>query len=254
MPPPEPRSSTTSPVFSSASAVGLPHPSDASMASAGIAGGLCLVVEIRGNGIRPAAAGRAAAASRLLPAASLKRRLAVFLLHHFLDVHPSRCLLYIRLGECIRPVIDSSRRIYEAIALGRLQRPSTSWRTCSRRWRTRPGCESSRCWATTKSASATSTTVSACHSRLRRVTSPTCVEPGWWPHAATACGCTTRSRSHSTRSSSSVVNAAVDALGTAARHRERPQAVSALVRTALRAGQSGGRRVLRAKDARSEAP
>ena len=45
-----------------------------------------------------------------------------------------------------------------------------------------------------------------------------------------------------------VVNAAVDALGQAARHRERPQAVSALVRTALRAGQSGGRRVLRAKD------
>ena len=37
MPPPEPRSSTTSPGFSSARAVGFPQPSDASMASAGIA-------------------------------------------------------------------------------------------------------------------------------------------------------------------------------------------------------------------------
>src|ERR1700752_3531780 len=37
IPPPEPRSSTVSPAFSSASAVGLPQPSDASMASAGTA-------------------------------------------------------------------------------------------------------------------------------------------------------------------------------------------------------------------------
>src|SRR3954466_12030735 len=36
MPPPEPRSSTVSPAFSSASAVGLPQPSDASSASAGM--------------------------------------------------------------------------------------------------------------------------------------------------------------------------------------------------------------------------
>src|SRR5262245_33470664 len=35
MPPPEPRSSTTSPALSCASAVGLPHPSDAATASAG---------------------------------------------------------------------------------------------------------------------------------------------------------------------------------------------------------------------------
>src|SRR5581483_8927641 len=37
MPPPEPRSSTTSPSWSSASAVGLPQPSDARTASAGSA-------------------------------------------------------------------------------------------------------------------------------------------------------------------------------------------------------------------------
>src|SRR5688572_18791247 len=36
MPPPEPRSSTTSPGARSASAVGFPHPSDASTASSGI--------------------------------------------------------------------------------------------------------------------------------------------------------------------------------------------------------------------------
>src|SRR6185503_4627416 len=35
MPPPDPRSSTVSPAFSSASAVGLPHPSDALSASSG---------------------------------------------------------------------------------------------------------------------------------------------------------------------------------------------------------------------------
>jgi len=35
MPPPEPRSSTVSPAFSSASAVGLPQPSDASTAASG---------------------------------------------------------------------------------------------------------------------------------------------------------------------------------------------------------------------------
>ena len=35
MPPPEPRSSTVSPAFNSASAVGLPHPSDAITASTG---------------------------------------------------------------------------------------------------------------------------------------------------------------------------------------------------------------------------
>ena len=47
MPPPEPRSSTISPGFSSASAVGLPQPSEASSASAGIAAAWRFVVEIR---------------------------------------------------------------------------------------------------------------------------------------------------------------------------------------------------------------
>ena len=37
IPPPDPRSSTVSPGFSCANAVGLPHPSDANTASSGIA-------------------------------------------------------------------------------------------------------------------------------------------------------------------------------------------------------------------------
>ena len=50
-----------------------------------------------------------------------------------------------------------------------------------------------------------------------------------------------------------VVNAAVEALGQLPATAQRPQAVSALVRATLRAGQSGGRRVLRAADLEADA-
>ena len=58
MPPPEPRSSTVSPGSSSASAVGLPQPSEASSACSGTLERLRRVVEVRGDRI---AAARAAA-------------------------------------------------------------------------------------------------------------------------------------------------------------------------------------------------
>jgi hypothetical protein len=51
MPPPEPRSSTTSPACSSASAVGFPQPREARIAACGHARELAFPVEVRGDGI-----------------------------------------------------------------------------------------------------------------------------------------------------------------------------------------------------------
>ena len=88
--------------------------------------------------------------------------------------------LDIRLCEYIGVVIYLSRRIYEAHRNRR--KPGRSRRAgerSSRRWPTRPGCASWRCWGTTRSASATSTTASDCRSRPCHATSRICARAGW---------------------------------------------------------------------------
>ena len=84
MPPPEPRSSTVSPGFSSASAVGLPQPSDAATASGRQLGGLAVGVEVRRDRIARSS-GRGGAAAGGVCAAHAQGRLPVLHLHELLD-------------------------------------------------------------------------------------------------------------------------------------------------------------------------
>ena len=86
MPPPEPRSRTVSPAFSSASAVGLPQPSDASSAVSGQLR-FCVVVEIRGDGVAAPCRSTPMLRNRNSPADGYAQRgLAVLLFHNFFYV------------------------------------------------------------------------------------------------------------------------------------------------------------------------
>ena len=85
MPPPEPRSSTTSPGFSSASAVGLPQPSEARQSFLRDLTDLAGVVQIGSDGIAAGRRRRRPAAGTA-PRGHAQRSLAILLLYDFLDI------------------------------------------------------------------------------------------------------------------------------------------------------------------------
>ena len=84
MPPPEPRSRTTSPGFNCASAVGFPHPSEASMASSGICPACEGSYRLEVIGSQPEPLAAVAPQQLLPPLFTRKRCLAIFFFDDFL--------------------------------------------------------------------------------------------------------------------------------------------------------------------------
>ena len=86
IPPPEPRSSTVSPAFNCASAVGLPQPNEASTRFLRQRAGLRTIVKVRGYGVAAVGPSRWTA-TRPTTATDTQRLLPIFFFDCFFDFH-----------------------------------------------------------------------------------------------------------------------------------------------------------------------